>query len=334
MSGNIEERKKHWNEFYSGGRRTLTLIEMDYGERVFPTKDNAEIFFNYIVHKSRVQMDCLEWLDDDRVPCISAVMGTENFAHAFGCPVIYPGNNNPFTKPIVFSAADAAKLKKPVLENSTLMQSLEYGKKLRSAASNAVIQVPDIQSPLDIAALIWDKNDFFMALYDEPAAVKDIIFMCYEILIEFFDLWFKEFGREFTAHYPDYYMPYGITVSEDEIGSISTEQFYEFSYPTLCNLSEHFGNRIGIHCCANAKHQWSALKSIPGLVMLNLIQPDDIIKEASAYFCDAACQMFNFNQNDFTDPNARIVLQSTAASKNDAIEKLKVLNEIKEKRDN
>jgi hypothetical protein len=110
------------------------------------------------------------------------------------------------------------------------------------------------------------------------------------------------------------------------------EQFYEFSYPTLCKLSEHFGNKIGIHCCANAKHQWEAIKTIPGLIMLNLIQPDDIVKEASVYFRDTTCQMFDFNQNDFLDPNARVVLQARAVSKNDGIEKLKILNELKEKR--
>jgi uroporphyrinogen-III decarboxylase len=264
----------------------------------------------------------LEWLDDDRVPCISAVMGTDNFAHAFGCPVVYPGNNNPFSKPIVFSAADLAKIKKPKLENSSLMEIMEYGYRLQSAAPGALIQLPDIQSPLDIAALIWDKTNFFMAFYDEPQAVKDLISMCYELLKEFLDLWFKTFGKEFIAHYPDYYMPYGITLSEDEIGSINTAQFMEFSYPTLCKLSEHFGGRIGIHCCANARHQWEAVKSIPGLVMLNLVQPDNIIKEASSYFKDTSCQIFGIEQNNCVDPQARVVLQAYAHSKDEALVKL------------
>jgi uroporphyrinogen-III decarboxylase len=324
---NIEERKKKWCDFYAGRRRTLALIEMDYGERIYPCPDNMGKFFDYIVHKYRVQTDCLEWLDDDRVPCISALMGTDNFAHAFGCPVVYPGNNNPFTKPVIFSAAEFAKIKKPKLENSSLMEIIEYGHKLQKAAPGALIQLPDIQSPLDIAALIWDKTDFFMALYDEPQAVKDLIAMCYELLKEFLDLWFKAFGKEFIAHYPDYYMPYGITLSEDEIGSISFEQFMEFSYPHLCKLSEHFGGRIGIHCCANAKHQWEAIKSIQGLVMLNLVQPDNIIKEASVYFRDTACQIFGIDQNNCTDSKARVVLQAYANSKNDALEKLKKIRE-------
>ena len=324
---NIEARKQRWYDFYAGNRRTLILIEMDYGERIYPSPDNMDKFFEYIVHKNRVQMDCLEWLEDDRVPCISAVMGTDNFAQAFGCPVIYPGDNNPFARPAVYSAAEFAKLKKPKLENSSLMEIIEYGHKLRSAAPGVLIQLPDVQSPLDIAALVWEKADFFMAFYDEPQAAKDLIAMCSELLTEFLDLWFKTFGMEFIAHYPDYYMPYGITLSEDEIGSISTAQFEEFSYPNLCKLSEHFGGRIGIHCCANSRHQWGLLKSIPGLVMLNLNQPNEVTKEASVYFKDSVCQMFNIDQNDCADPGARVVLQANAFSKKDALEKLTLLNE-------
>jgi hypothetical protein len=320
---NMEERKKRWCDFYAGKIQTLTLISMDYGERIFPSPDNMDKFFDYVVHKYNVQMDCLQWLDDDRVPCISAGMGTDNFAHAFGCPVVYPGNNNPFTKPIVFSAAEAAKIKKPKLEDSSLMEIIEYAHKLKKAAPGALLQLTDVQSPLDIAALIWDKTDFFISLYDEPEAVKDLVAMCCEVLTEFFDLWFKTFGKEFIAHFPDYYMPYGITLSEDEIGSISSAQFMEFSYPSLCKLSQHFGGRIGIHCCANAKHQWNALKTVPGLVMLNLIQPANIVKEASVFFKDTVCQIYDMNQNGFIDPNARVVLQDYANSKNDALEKLK-----------
>jgi hypothetical protein len=324
----INERKQRWCDFYAGGRRTMILIEMDYGERVFPSPDNMDKFFDYIVHKNRVQMDSLQWLDDDRVPYISATIGTDNFAHAFGCPVIYPENNNPFARPVIFSARELVKLKKPKLENSSLMEILEYGHKLQAAAPGVLLQLPDVQSPLDIAALVWEKSNFFMAFYDEPQAVKDIIAMCAELLTEFLELWFETFGKEFIAHYPDYYMPYGITLSEDEIGSISTAQFEEFAYPAILELSKHFGGRIGIHCCANAMHQWGVLKSVPGLVMINLVQPDEVIKKASVYFRDTACQMYGLGQNNCTDYGARVVLQANASSKEEALEKLGTLNEM------
>ena len=322
----IEDRKKAWLDFYSGKKRALTLIEMNYGAQVFPSPDNNDKFFKYIVNKYNVQIDCLDWLDDDRVPFISALTGTEIFAQAFGCEVFYPGNNNPIARPMVFSAAEAAKIKKPVLEKSSLMQVMEYAFKLQKAAPGALFQLPDIQSPLDIAALIWEKTDFFMTMYDEPQVIKDLIFKITSLLTEFLELWFKTFGKEFIAHYPDYYMPYGISISEDEIGCINNAQFEEFSMPEIRNLTKRFGGLIGIHCCANAKHQWPLLKTIPGLVMLNLNQPDYIVKEASAYFWDGPCQMFMPSYKECTDFKAKVVLHQNASSKEEA---LKILSELR-----
>ena len=325
----IEERKQRWLDFYDGKLRTIVLIDLaDFGQRPFPVSaDDTEAHFNWSLHFYEAQMEHLAWLDDDRVPCISALMGTDIFAGAFGCPVYYPGDSMPYARPFIFNSKDFAKLKKPRLENSSLMKIFEYGRKLRAAAPEALIQLPDIQSPLDIAALIWEKGDFFMTMYDEPEAVKDLIDMVYSLLTEFLDLWFKTFGKSFISHWPFYYMPYGITVSEDEIGSINTELFREFSFPGLRDLSAHYGNRIGIHCCANAKHQWELLKTIPGLVLLNLGQPDDIIREASKYFRDGPPLWAGSNQNKCYDLKSRAVLTGYAESKEKALEELARLRE-------
>ena len=324
----IEERKNSWLDFYAGEKRALVQVQMDYGKPVFPAPDTMDKFFNHVLNKYRIQMDCLDWLDDDRVPCISALMGTDIFARAFGSPVVYPMDTMPFARPFVFSASDAAKIKKPVLEKSTLMETFEFGLKLQKAAEPGILlQLPDIQSPMDIAALIWDKTDFFMALYDEPQAVKDLTGMIAELMIEFLDLWFKTFGKEFIAHYPDYYMPFGLTVSEDEIGSISTEQFVEFCMPGLCQLSEHFGGKIGIHCCANSKHQWPVMKTIPGMIMLNINQSDSVVKEATSFFKDGPGLINEPHQSKLTDFGAKVVLQGFANSKDKALE---VLTELRE----
>jgi hypothetical protein len=327
----IEDRKKRWCDFYTGARRTIIHMDINYDETatVFPSPDTMDKFFAQTVNRYHKLMDHIEWLDDDRVPYISALMGCDIFAHAFGASVVYPGDSNPFALPLIFSAAELAKVKKPQLEDSYLMEVIEYGFRLQKEAPGALMQLPDMQSPFDIAALIWDKTDFFLALYEEPNAVKDLIGMTSSLLTEFMELWFKTFGEEFIAHYPDYYMPFGVTLSEDEIGSMSMEHFREFSMPELNKLSEHFGGRIGIHCCANARHQWGLLKTIPGLVMLNLVQPDDVLREASFFFRDGPCQMFISDKA--YDPGAKVVLYGGNVSKTEA---LSTLDELRKNSNN
>ncbi|AEF81530.1 uroporphyrinogen decarboxylase family protein [Leadbettera azotonutricia] len=325
---NIEERKQKWCDFYDGKTRTMVLIELaEFGVRPFPSPDTMDAFFNWDINRYRVQMDAMNWLDDDRVPCVTTLMGTDIFAGAFGCPVFYPGDNNPYARPLVSSAEEAAKLKQPKLEDTSLMKVFEYAQKLKAAAPEALIQLPDIQSPLDIAAIIWEKVDFFVSMYEESEAVKDLIAMVYKLLTEFLDLWFKTFGKNFIAHYPEYYMPYGVTLSEDEIGSISTDLCKEFSIPTLCDLSARYGGRIGMHCCANAKHQWGLLKEIPGLTLLNLGQPDKIIRDASVFFREGPPIWAAPTQNECYDFKARGVLQAGADSKEKALAELGRLRE-------
>ena len=325
---NINDRKQSWLDLYEGKKRALVIIEQsDYGVRPFPSPETMNAFFEWNIHRYNVMENSLQWLNDDRVPYVTAGMGTDIFAGAFGCPVYYPDDSNPFARPCVFNVRDLAKLKQPRLEDSSLMEVIDFGMKLRTAAPNALIQLPDVQSPLDIAALIWEKVDFFTTMIDEPEAIKDLLEMVYELETQFLDLWFDTFGKEFISHYPTYYMPYGITLSEDEIGSINNGMFKKFAWPVLADLSKHYGNFMGIHCCANARHQWELLKTVPGLMLLNLGQPEDVIREASVYFKDGPPIWAGSSQNKCHDFSSRAVLTSEGKSREEALNELNRLRE-------
>ena len=332
----IIERKQRWLDLYEGKRRTAIIVELkEYGVKPYLTRENTNAFFGWNINRYRAMTESMEWLDDENIPHVTLNTGTHIFAEVFGCPVLYPGNTNPYARPCIFNAREMAKLKQPVLENSSLMDIIEFARKLQKAAPDAMIQLPDIQSPLDIAAIIWEKADFFTNMIDEPQAVKDLMEMVYKLLTGFLDLWFKTFGNEFIAHHPAYYMPFGITLSEDEIGSISTEQFREFAWPGLCRLSEKYGGRIGIHCCADAKHQWGLLKNIPGFTLFNLSPYHNIeatAKEASVFFRDGPpIWMRGPAMNGYHDFHSRAVLLAYADSKEKALQELKRLREYSQK---
>ncbi|HHV96839.1 MAG TPA: hypothetical protein GXX37_10280 [Clostridiaceae bacterium] len=172
----------------------------------------------------------------------------------------------------------------------------------------------------------WDKNDFYVALIEEPEAVLELIMKIKSLLLSFFDAWFERYGKEYIAHYPYYYMNCGITLSEDEVGSMSPQMFIQFALPSLVELSEHFGG-IGIHCCATARHQWDNFLKIPNLKLINLVQPAEITIEAYKFFTKHTCQMHNWcgEGEPHTWPRqypegARVVMQVYAADKDQAVE--------------
>ena len=332
MENIIKARKQRWIDLYENDKKSgaVILISQNYGNRPLPYPENRSERIEYAINMYKTQMESLEYIDDDRIPFLSPYTGTEIFAWALGCKPHYPESEMPCAWPLVYSSAEAAKIKYPDLKNSPpIAEIFEIADKLRDAAPNAIMQLPDIQSPLDIAALIWNKADFFASMYEDSEAVLEIISMVEKFLTEFLDLWFERYGTDFIAHYPDYYMPFGITFSEDEVGIISPDMFRKFSLDSLNRLSERYG-MAGMHCCADAIHQWESFKLIKNLKLLNLGQSDEICQEAYKYFEDTCVQMHGINISDEVfqnNKNMRVVIHDWAETKQDAIEKSKRLRE-------
>jgi hypothetical protein len=213
-----------------------------------------------------------ELVGDDRIPWLHVWSGTEVFAAAFGSPVHFIGEAMPFALPAVRTAAEADRLAEPDILTGPLGEMFAIGDWLVAHYGHEhPVRICDIQSPLDIAALIWEKKRFYAALLEEPEAVHRLVGKVTRVLERFIDEWKRHYRRACLVHYPDYWMPpeYGIGLSEDEIGSISGAMFDEFSLPYLARLSTRYGG-ISVHCCANSEHQWRHLLKLPGLRTLNL----------------------------------------------------------------
>ena len=329
-SYNIEARKQRWRDFLFADSTTLYIFQINYQPdslpRPHPWCDRKAERIEWAWESYQRHLQRMEWMPDDSIPYLDPFTGTEIFAQAFGCPVHCPDNNMPFARPLIHSASEVAKLRVPSLDAPPLAMLFEIADELRQrAGSEALMKLVDIQSPMDIAALIWDKNDLYIAMIESPEAVKELSAKTTELLVKFLDEWFARYGREFIAHYPLYYMPYGITLSEDEVGIVSEEMFMEFYLPELVELSRRYGG-IGMHCCADAVHQWENFKKIPNLRLLNLVQPVSELRKAYQSFATHVPQMHSWcgEGPPWTWPQqypkeARVVMGANASSKDEAL---------------
>jgi len=336
MENIIKTKKQRWVDLYSNDKKSgaVIFIGRNYGARPLPVPENRAGRIEYALSAYKLQMDALPCVDDDRIPFVTPYTGTELFAHAFGCQIHYPANDMPFALPLVQSPADLAKVKYPDLYSSPpVVEVFEIADKLRASEPDALMQLPDIQSPFDIAALIWNKEDLFASMYEDPGAVKELVLTVEKFMTEFLDLWFSRYGTEFIAHHPDYYMPCGITYSEDEVGAFSLDMFREFSLGSLNRLSERYGGMAGMHCCADSMHQWQGFKEIKDLklINLNLTHTQNEFQKAYKYFEDTAVQMHSGPNIDdelyFNGKNMRVVIQDWANTKEEAAEKSRRLRE-------
>jgi len=331
MSGyGIEQRKQRWRDFVDFTKPPQHLFHIGFDPDSpaqplpWPTLKAERIEWAW--QRYVRQRKAAEWLQDDRIPSLLVGTGTEIFAAAFGCPVQYPADTNPYARPLVFTAQEAAALKTPHVADTPLVMLFEMADELRRRAGpDAPFQIPDIQSPMDIAALIWNKTDFYLAMADERQAVADLAAKVAELLTEFMDLWFTRYGRDFIAHYPYYYMPQGLTLSEDEVGAVSAGTFEQWFLPELAALSRRYGG-LGMHCCANAHHQWNGFLKIPGLRVLNLVQPAEQTKEAYRFFAPHVAQAHNWCGDGPPETwparypsGARVLMEPGASSRDEAM---------------
>ena len=241
----------------------------DYSLSDRPVSDWLPLY----VQEYQDKVKWLEILDDDSVPYVNLITHTGLFAAAFGCPIhIYHGmDTNPASRPVVFSSAEADRLTQPTLDSPMIQRFFELARQVkRELGPEVPISVPDIQSPFDIAALIWEKQSFYTALMDAPDAVHRLVEKTHKLLKEFLLAFKTEFPNPNLAHYPSTWAPkeLGCWLSEDEVGALSPKMFVEFCLPTLVDLSQTFGG-LFMHCCAYADHKYEGFLKIPNLRGLN-----------------------------------------------------------------
>jgi hypothetical protein len=336
----IAQRKQRWSNFYDFEQPVSRMVLIRYAPELPPRPwPNPElkgkrlewIWQNYVYHLERMQ-----WLEDDTIPCLDMLTGTELFAEAFGCRVYRPENDMPFALPLVSSSAEAEKLKIPSLDAPPLRLVFEMADiLLRRAGPGATFRMVDLQSPMDVAALIWEKKSFYLAMVEEAEAVRELADKVKILQFRFLDEWFRRYGKGCVAHYPDYYLPQGASMSVDEIGAVSPRMFERFFLPELRDLAERYGG-LGVHSCANNRHQWENFKKMPGLKFLNINQPEAILREAYPFFAEQVAQ-WHYGWDPLDDPmgwleqmpaQARLVVDVGAETKEEAIGLAEQLAEV------
>ncbi|MCP4752377.1 MAG: hypothetical protein GY866_15900 [Proteobacteria bacterium] len=214
------------------------------------------------------------WSKDDFVSHLQPQMGVGVFASAFGCEVKFPWDQMPWSYPIIKSGDEAGKvynLKPPGVRDGLLGDILEFAKLFDERADHRYpIAMTDLQGPMDTAYLVWDSNDFMLAMYDHPKEVHHLMRLCTDLIIKFVKEFRTQVQEMVPAHFPPAYLPdgMGITVSEDVLAVLSPKLYEEFSLPYLNELSEEFGG-IVIHSCGNFEHQLDVLAKVHNLRALN-----------------------------------------------------------------
>ena len=209
-------------------------------------------------------------LEDDFVPAFFPYLGTAIFPSAFGCPVRWFDDQDPWARPIVDHPQAVYDLPEPAVTAGDLGRVLEYTRRMAAAPEALPIRMTDVQGPLDVASLIWGEEDFLVALYEHPAEVHHLMGKATRLIIDFVQEQRRivhQAGREFIpCHYPAIWMPEdaGLAISDDLLALLSPRLYAEFGLPYVNQLAEAFGG-VFIHSCGNFRHNLGNLARVHNL---------------------------------------------------------------------
>jgi hypothetical protein len=240
---------------------------------------------NLIIDKEVQLAESLRWnrffeklqrffYQDDFIPRLQPQLGIGVVASAFGAEVTFPEDQLPMTHPVIKPGEPASRvyeLDPPAANTGQLGDVLEYTAYFnKNAGRQYPIALTDLQGPLDTAYLIWNTNDFMIAMLEHPKEVHYLMRMVTDLIIKFVKEMRSRADWFVPAHFPPAHLPdgKGITISEDVLALLSPRMYEQFSLPYLNELSEEFGG-IVIHSCGNIEHQLGVLEKVHNLRGIN-----------------------------------------------------------------
>ena len=253
------------------------VIDHPFGDYTVSDKPISE-WVGWAVENYQARVTCAEAMDDDTVPIARLSTGTQVYAAAFGCEVATPDDTNPFALPKVYTPDQADALEEPdIWKTPELYRVFELARLVQiELGPDAWLGPCDMQTGFDIAALIWNKADLFVAMTDPESngAVHRLIEKCANLLETFLVTLRDEFPQMSLCGCPTVWSPpdMGPWPSNDECGAVGTPMFEEYMLPELIALSRRFGS-VGMHCCAAADHQMDSFRKIPNFYAFNRVAP-------------------------------------------------------------
>jgi len=221
-------------------------------------------------------------IQDDCVPIRPTYLGTGVFPSAFGSPIRWFEDADPWAEPVISTDASAVhSLRRPSIQDGLLRRVLDLTRFMATEPVGAArsepghdsavrVRVTDLQGPLDVAYLVWHSEEFLIALHKRPEEAHALMRLCTDLVIDFVQEQrrvAKSLGAEFVpCHYPPIWMPdgWGVAVSDDCAALLSPRQYAQFALPYLNEVSDAFGG-VFVHSCGNFTHNLGNLEKVRNL---------------------------------------------------------------------
>lgn len=216
---------------------------------------------------------------------------THTLALAMGCSTHQTSEDKEWVDPLITDPAQVDDLLVPDPLEGRTGEIIEIIQDMMTETDpDTLIRLPDIQSPLGVAELMWHPDYFYMALLTNPDEVHTLLDKISDFTISYIKEIQNILGPRLNpACFPEIWSdPAGFYISDDTNSLVSPEMHLDFSIRYLNKINAACGP-VHYHACTWKKAYFDNIRQIKNIKAVNWAvntsdDPADIIKEFSGDF--------------------------------------------------
>lgn len=229
-----------------------------------------------------------DWTPQETINVEPYYWNTHTLALAMGCRTRRTSEGKEWVQPLITYPAQVADIQVPdPLDGRTgeIIEDLED--MLMETPDDTLIRLPDIQSPLGVAELMWHPDTFYMALLSNPEQVHELLRKITEFIIAYVqEIQAILDNRLNPACFPEIWSdPIGYYIADDTNSLVSPEMHLDYSVRYINQITEACGP-VHYHSCTWKRSYFDNIRKIKNLKAVNWAvntsdDPAEILREFS-----------------------------------------------------
>ncbi len=215
---------------------------------------------------------------------------THTLALAFGCKPVFTSEGKEWIEDLITNPKQAEDIEIPEVRAGRTGEILEKMEKmLKEYPEDVLIRLPDIQSPLGVAELMWDQS-FYLALLTNPEEIHLLLEKISIFIINYVNEIKKVLGKRYNpATHPQVWSEGdGYYMSDDVNSMVSPEDHMQYSISYINKITEALGP-LYYHSCTWTDLYLDNIEKLKGVRAVNWSfgtsnDPADLLKRFSGKY--------------------------------------------------
>ena len=295
----LHDAKKHLRNFWNGGIKTVySAYSNKYEYRQLENMDD-------MVENAILNLSAGKDLPGYNIPRLAIDFGTISTAAFWGGKIYKPEGGMIWIDPVIYTAEEVTTLNAKKPDTGDVEKSCEVWRRIneRTGNGNLCCTMLDLQGPLNTLSLLWEQQNFMMAMYDYPEKVHYALDMVTEHLISLIKSMLEMIPAIEAPLWPYIWLPrdIGIGITEDYMPLLSPQLYKEFGLPYVKRIADAFKG-VFIHCCGQfSQHIDNLAASGINILGLEFVYPNIDIEKLFGVFGSSIVFVPNIMDNHVSD---------------------------------